>query len=648
MAVNQAIYGVGVYGIASYGVVPVTVPVSGVAITATNIGSVSVYGDSNLTLSSVNAVATADTDIIITADAEHTLVSVSAAFAQGSVGIVGVAIHQVDGVVATGNNNTVIMTGDANLSTTGVLANIHQGVSTVLASAVADTVGVVATGVVDVSGDGWKVYSRIIVSVSTGVQGTTFITDVLVTAASDVPVYGVSGIGQSNTAVVKAKAIVLPEAEGSTGVIGDAVVTADSVYAVSSVEAAGDVFDVEVVATALLLPEGVTASATADTDIIITADANHTLVSVVAEFAEGQVGVVGVAVTETPSVEGVVETTDSVVAASAVSSVDTETLVGEYNDVVVTASAVSLIRDTQYAIASMTGYTNDDLEITADSVFAVSNFTAYAYTNNVVVVAESNIEVYGVLTYVFTTFGTQVIEGQGNLFYVDGVSAEAQVGDQSIVVADSNYLLSGVSANVTADTDIIIEADSTHTLISVVGVALNGGVGEVTAAGVTNLTGISVEATGVVSAVSMYGTAKIIPFPVTASAFVKDVEVIADSNTVLDSGPVYARIGNAIVIADSNVTVAVEQMESFLGEDYTVTATALTSVDGFALTISTTEPDVTAEVTVFYPDAFALDRIAYVPSREGSNNRTAVVPASEPRVALVPVDSQSRTIAIAA
>lgn len=463
MADNQAIYGVGRYGVAVYGSIPVTVPVSGVTNGATLVGSVSVYGDANLTPQSVQASVTADTDVIITADAVHTLVSVSAAFAQGSVGVVGVAIHQVDGVQATGQNNTAVISADANVPTTGTVGSVLVGTAIAKASATAQPIGVFATGVADVSGEGWRVYSQVIVEIVETVEGTATVNDVVVTADAVSPVFGSTAVGNVGTTVVVAKANTTPESAVGLGEIGD-------------------------------------------------------------------------------------------------------------------------------------GYT--------------------------------------------------FIEGVGEFAPVVGEEATGFVGT-TVVTADNVYIPDSVFATVTADTDIIITADSVHTLISVVGTALNGGVGQVIAKAQTIPD--SVEVTGYVNDdLFIVAEALVLPTAETATGVIGEPVVVADSNTSVTTERMRTTIGSVVVEADSVLSVAGLQAQAFLEDGYEVTASALQTVSGFALTLSKTDPDVTTEVTIFYPDAFALDRVAYVPTREGSNNRTAIVSATESRVAHVPADTQSRTIPIAA
>jgi len=510
VADNQAIYGVGRYGVAVYGEIPVAVPVSGVAITATNIGSVSVYGDANTVPQSVQASATADTDVVITADATHTLVSVSAAFAQGSVGVVGVAIHQVDGVEATATNNTAVISADSNYTTTSVQASTFVGGNTVKASATALPTGVLATGVVDVSGEGFKVYSRVIVEVVGVADSSTEIGEVVVTA----------------------DAISVTTAEGSSGVVGDTVVVAKALTITESVDATASVNDVaQVIATALTLPDGSFATGTADSGSVVIADANLTLVSV----------------------EGVV----------------TNGGVGEVN-----ASAV------------------------ADEVV--------------------------------------------------GVFATGSVNDVADIIATATVIPESAQASVTADTDIIISGDSNHTLISVQGIVANGGVGQVTAAA-TISSDFAVEAIGFVSDdLYFIAEANVTPPAAISTGEVGSTTIVGESNLTLLSVPLSVTAGDAVVEADAIMSVFGVEALPQLDENTVVVAKALQTVEGFALVLSKTDPDVATTTTIFYPDAFAKDRVAYVYDRDNSNDRTAVVPASEDRTAYVEADYQSRTIKIAA
>jgi hypothetical protein len=644
VADNQAIYGVGRYGVAVYGEVPVTVPVSGVAITATNIGSVSVYGDANLTPQSVHASATADTDVIITADATHTLVSVSAAFAQGSVGVVGVAIHQVDGVVATAQNNTAIVSADANVPTTGTVGSVLVGTAIAKASATAQPTGVFATGVADVSGEGFKVFSRVIVPVTVSAVGIATVTDVVVTADANTLALGSTAYGSAGTTTIVAKATTPVIGTSATATLEDVVVTADSVLTSESLSATGSVTDAVVTADAVTLPTGVLASATADTDIVITADSNHTLVSVSAAFAQGQVGVIGVAIVESQAVNATGFTGVTVITAD--SNYTTNSVEGSV--VVDTDSVVTAAANTPVATDANVGSVGST-EVVAEANTLLTSVLGFGQMGGNVVVAEANTLTNSVEATGFIGDGYTFIEGVGEFAPVVGEEATGFVGT-TVVTADNVYIPDSVFATVTADTDIIITADSIHTLISVVGVALNGGVGEVTADGVVNLENYSVEATGEVDNVLIVAEATILPTSDTAICIgeVGDNVVTADSNLLLDNVTSTAITGDLEVVADAIMSVYGTEAVPYFSDNSVVVAKALQSVSGFALQIDQGTESVSTVVTVFYPDAFAPDRMAYVEPRQNTNNRTAIVPASESRNAIVPADSQSRVVKIAA
>lgn len=465
LAGAQAVYGQAVYGVARYGVVPFTASVA--TYDDALVGQVntvaSITAEANVEPQSAQAVATADTDIIITADATHTLVSVSAAFAQGSVGVVGVAVHQVDGVEATGQNNTAIISADSNYTTTSVQGTLLSNTAEVTAASVTVPTGTEATIIADVSGEGWRVYSQVIVELDVAAVGTVEAGDVIAKASATAPVLGSEATGEIDDVVVVAKAVTVAE------------------------------------------------------------------------------------------------------------SVET------------------------------TGYINDTLTI---------------------------------------------IEGQGVDAPTTGVEATGEV-DSVVIVAEANTTPESVQASVTADTDIIITADANHTLISVQGLMLNGGVGQVIAEAQTVVS--SLEATGEVGGdLTLVAKAVVTPEEATSVGYAGDTVVTADSNLVLDNVFGRAITGDPEVIADAITSVYGTEAVPYFSDNSVVVAKALQSVSGFALQIDQGTESVNAVVTVFYPDAFAPDRMAYVEPRQNTNNRTAIVPASESRNAIVPADSQSRVVKIAA
>jgi hypothetical protein len=291
VAANQAIYGVGLYGSAIYGVVPVTVAISG-----------------------VGSSATADTDINIYADANHAVVSVSAAVSQGSVGVVGVAIHQVSGTQSSVTAGTSSVTADAITSVTGVSADI----------------------IVDVTGEGWDVLSRVIVEVTETVVGT----------------------GQAGQPSVIADATIIPpSAQSSVTVSADFVITADALHTTTSVfgtvatGGVGDVTAAAAVDTAVGVPAtgyvndsvtfvchanvaapSISSTASANADFTIIADSVHTSTSVFGTTATGGVGDVAAA-----------SVTDTVVGTTASTSVGT---------VVTVAESVYILTSVQAAMAA--------------------------------------------------------------------------------------------------------------------------------------------------------------------------------------------------------------------------------------------------------------------------------------------------------
>lgn len=102
---SGAIYGIGVYGVARYGK-------SNVAYTPDGL----------------QAVATSDSGVVISGDANHVVVSLVSPAAVGSVGVVGVAITNVSGVSATAYlNAAVTLSLGCKFSISGVFATGNIG-----------------------------------------------------------------------------------------------------------------------------------------------------------------------------------------------------------------------------------------------------------------------------------------------------------------------------------------------------------------------------------------------------------------------------------------------------------------------------------------------------------------------------------------
>jgi hypothetical protein len=176
---SGAIYGIGTYGVSRYGVSNVAYTPDGVA-----------------------GVATSDSGVVITGDANHVVVSLVSPTIVGSVGVVGVAVTNVTGVQASAllNDNVSFSLG-CRFSVNGVAATGVVGTTTVVAKATTLLSGVSATGFVDSLTIAADANTDL-----TGVEASFSIGEVDVRSINRIPVDGIVATGAVGDMVVVADA----------------------------------------------------------------------------------------------------------------------------------------------------------------------------------------------------------------------------------------------------------------------------------------------------------------------------------------------------------------------------------------------------------------------------------------------------------
>ena len=217
-----AIYGIGVYGTSRYGVTGVILVPDG-----------------------VQAVGTTDSGVNITADANHTVVSIVGYGLVGSIGpdqVIGDANVPVVGVVCTGTvNDNVTFKLDYKAVVDSVQATGNTSAPTVVAKALVGLSGVFGTGVV-----GTATIVAKAVTLLTGVEGTTQLGTPTQKTVNRVPVTGTEAVGEVGTLTVVAKAVTGITGVSATGICGTVNVAAYSLYIVSGVQASGSAGDVTI------------------------------------------------------------------------------------------------------------------------------------------------------------------------------------------------------------------------------------------------------------------------------------------------------------------------------------------------------------------------------------------------------------------
>jgi len=377
VAVNaSAFYGTGIYGESEYGVINAEFAVTGVSGTGA-VTTVSVTGDANFSTPSVSASATTDPDVVITADATHSITSVQGVGAASTVGIVGVAIHQVTGVEGTGENTAPTISGDAIHQVTGVEAtgeNTAPLISGDANFAIPEGVeGTMATG---------------------GAEGRP---STVVRAVDYGGGFELTGTVNA-TLVFVGEANITPEAAEVTGSVTTATISGDANFAIPvGVSATTSATTAEAAAGATGQPAGVQAVGTADPDVVIEGDATHTITSVQGVSATGGVGdiVAGANIDSVPSVEGTGAVTTSDVSAAA------STAVTGVEGTGATTTATIASRYLAQAVEGTGEVTT--VTLTGDANFSFTGVSATiitdqpdVITDDVTVDAEANVSVTGV------------------------------------------------------------------------------------------------------------------------------------------------------------------------------------------------------------------------------------------------------------
>lgn len=357
---GQAIYGTGTYGVASYGEVPVNVSPYTYDETITgSVGTVTVSADSNLSVTGVQASGTTDPDIIITADATHTVTSVQGVSATSSVGVVGVAIIGVTGVQSTGVSQRPAISGDANLSLTGVAGSGATTAPTVSADANVSLPSIDKLTLTCGGAEGRP---------STVVQSDDYGGGFELTGTVNAT-FGF--IGEANTT---------PEEAEATGSATAPTISGDANFAIpAGVSATTAVTTAEGKAGAAGQPTGVQAVGTADPDVVIEGDATHTITSVQGVNATGGVGdvVAGANIDSVPSVDATGSVETATVTASASVEPESAEITGTIGDDINAVSKYTL------ESASVTGTADFGVtsQVTADSNVSVGSVSATIITD---------------------------------------------------------------------------------------------------------------------------------------------------------------------------------------------------------------------------------------------------------------------------
>jgi hypothetical protein len=231
-----AIYGIGVYGTSRYGVTGVILVPDG-----------------------VQAVGTTDSGVNITADANHTVVSIVGLGLVGSIGpdqIIGDANVPVVGVLATGSvNANVTFKLDYKAVVASVQGTGNTSAPTVVAKAFTSVSGVSSDGVI-----GTATIVAKAVTLVTGVEGTAQLGTPTQKTVNRIPVAGVEATGEVGDLVLVAKAVTDITGVSATGICGTVDAKAYSLYIVTGVEATGAVNDVTIAENARPTFDGVEAT----------------------------------------------------------------------------------------------------------------------------------------------------------------------------------------------------------------------------------------------------------------------------------------------------------------------------------------------------------------------------------------------------
>jgi len=513
---GKAIYGIATYGVASYGEVPEVVNLTTIDDGLTgSTTTATATGDSNTTLPSVQATATPDADLIIEADALHTVTSIVGTSATGSVGVVGVSIYQTTGVEATGQTNTLSVSGDSSTATsTGKItssvntlsvsgdSSTNTSTGSITGSVSTVTVNAGATGIVSgvsatmTASDDVEAFSRVIAEVESGVQGTTTLEDVIVSA-------------DCNTTIINVVDLVGTTSVNTASVVADANVVTDDFEIATFIEDIAAVY-----ADANVDISGVQATNTADGDVVIEGDALHVITFVQGVVSNGGVGDVlaGATVDSVTGVEatGQVETFASVTggtgvfaipeaveATGSVETVDVSTgatfeLPSTSATFTVNVPADFISADSYYRITDtllLTATIDTDIDIEADASHVVISVQGQAITGGIgevtagaVILEEESpsVEATGTVYFdpdtiignaYFTLEEVEAIASADNVIVLASALAETSGNEATTTLAE----VTATGSAVGTATTVTITSAVTRPTVSTVNVVFNAG-----------------------------------------------------------------------------------------------------------------------------------------------------------------------------
>lgn len=482
--------------------------------------SLTLTADANVTLTGVQASGTADPDIVIEADATHTLTSVQGTSATGTVGTVGVAIHQVDGVQAIGQATTVTLSGDSNLTLPSTSATSQITTAEGRAGARGIVEGVEATG---------------------EITPVVAFTGVFVTFE----VESVDATGFVTTATVDAEANATPESVQATGTVDDDLTFVGKANVVSeSVDTTGTVTTATVAADANTTAPPVSAIGNVDPDVVIEADANHVITSVQGVGATGGIGDVvaeaGVdtvtGVSATIVADDVIISAQSVVtpeSADSTGQTTTATISGDANFTPESADATGAVTTVDISIPKDVPV--DGVQATGQvetvTLSGIANFelASVGATGNVdpdVVIEGDALHSITSVQGVTANGGIGDVVAEANIDSVDGVEA---TGEVTTATVQANAIAEPESAEATGTVDDVDV--STENVISVDFVTGTVTANTVTISGDANFEISSTEGTGQVATSDVAGNAGV---EVTSVPLTPAVATAGTSTVVFD------------------------------------------------------------------------------------------------------------------
>ena len=204
--------------------------------------------------------------------------------------------------------------------------------------------------------------------------------------------------------------------------------------------------------------------------------------------------------------------------------------------------------------------------------------------------------------------------------YTGALYGTGTYGSASYGITNVAVVPDGSQASATADTDIIISGDALHNITSVVGVAVNGGIGAVTADGTASLAAVSVEATGEIGDITHLTVNRVPVTGVAATPAVDDVVIVAESLLTLPSTSSTVSVGSPVVTAGSVFAVTGVSATGEVEEDETVLNNAIPTFTGVSASI------------VFGNISISATQNVFDVANRSALRATAKVPPAEPRI----------------